>query len=119
MSVLFLAFTDQSPVCNYYDATSPDGKVAALVGLIGGKHALYWSGKSFQDRKKAILGNEKGVPFELPIISLKTNWLRCLDLRREIRFIMLRKIGWTSRTKEAGTWPSWPQEFSGTAVRKF
>jgi hypothetical protein len=50
-----LAFTDEGPVCNYYDASSPDGKVPALIGLIGGRDALYWNQRSQGERKSAVI----------------------------------------------------------------
>ena len=50
----FLAFTDDDPVVNFYDASmtyDPKRKVWVLIGLIGGKNALNWCNKSLEVRE--------------------------------------------------------------------
>jgi monoamine oxidase len=48
----FAVFTDDGPICNYYDASSHDGKVAALIGFIAGKHAIEWHHRTQEVSRK-------------------------------------------------------------------
>jgi len=70
-------FTDKGPICNYYDA-STDNQHAALIGFIAGKHALFWTNKTKESRKQAIvdqLASFLGEAANHPTGYLEKNWL--------------------------------------------